>query len=152
MDPAKVALVQESFKKVAPIADQAADLFYDRVFELAPAARSMFPDDLREQKTKLMQMLGTAVTNLHQVDRIVSAIQDMGRRHVGYGVEAAHYDIVGQALLDTLAKGLGDDFTPAVRDAWAETYDLIAKTIRCRCGCVLTGTFAMGGVFRTFIC
>jgi hemoglobin-like flavoprotein len=117
-------------KKVAPIADQAADLFYDRVFELAPSARSMFPDDLREQKTKLMQMLGTAVTNLHQVDRIVSAIQDMGRRHVGYGVEAAHYDIVGQALLDTLAKGLGDDFTPAVKEAWAETYDLIATTMK----------------------
>jgi hemoglobin-like flavoprotein len=130
MEPAKVALVQESFRKVVPIADQAADLFYDRVFELAPAARPMFPDDLREQKKKLMQMLGTAVTNLHQVDTIVAAIQDMGRRHVDYGVEPAHYDVVGQALLDTLAKGLGDDFTPAVKDAWAETYDLIASTMK----------------------
>ena len=125
-----MALVQESFRKVVPIADLAADIFYDRVFELAPAARAMFPDDLREQKKMLMQMLGTAVTNLHQVDKVILAIQDMGRRHVGYGVELAHYDIVGQALLDTLAKGLGDDFTPAVKDAWAETYDLIATTMK----------------------
>ena len=130
MEPAKVALVQESFRKVVPIADLAADIFYDRVFELAPAARAMFPDDLREQKKMLMQMLGTAVTNLHQVDKVILAIQDMGRRHVGYGVELAHYDIVGQGLLDTLAKGLGDDFTPAVKDAWAETYDLIATTMK----------------------
>jgi hemoglobin-like flavoprotein len=130
LDPAKVALVQESFKKVAPIADTAADLFYERVFELAPSVRSMFPDDLRDQKKKLMQMLGTAVTNLHQVDRIVSAIQEMGRRHVGYGVQDAHYSVVGQALLDTLAKGLGDDFTTEVRAAWSETFDLIATTMK----------------------
>ena len=130
MDSAKIALVQNSFKKVVPIAGVAADIFYDRVFELAPSVRQMFPDDLRDQKKKLMQMLGTAVTNLHQVDRIAAAIQDMGRRHVGYGVEPAHYDIIGQALLDTLARGLGDDFTPEVRQAWAETYDLIATTMK----------------------
>ncbi len=130
MDSAKIALVQDSFKKVVPIAGVAADIFYDRVFELAPSVRPMFPDDLRDQKKKLMQMLGTAVTNLHQVDRIAAAIQEMGRRHVGYGVEPAHYDIVGQALLDTLAKGLGDDFTPEVRQAWAETYALIASTMK----------------------
>ena len=130
MDSAKIALVQNSFKKVVPIAGVAADIFYDRVFELAPSVRPMFPDDLRDQKKKLMQMLGTAVTNLHQVDRIAAAIQDMGRRHVGYGVEPAHYDIIGQALLDTLARGLGDDFTPEVRQAWAETYDLIATTMK----------------------
>ena len=130
MDSAKIALVQDSFKKVVPIAGVAADIFYDRVFELAPSVRPMFPDDLRDQKKKLMQMLGTAVTNLHQVDRIAAAIQDMGRRHVGYGVEPAHYDIIGQALLDTLARGLGDDFTPEVRQAWAETYDLIATTMK----------------------
>jgi hemoglobin-like flavoprotein len=130
VDSAKIALVQNSFKKVVPIAGVAADIFYDRVFELAPSVRPMFPDDLRDQKKKLMQMLGTAVTNLHQVDRIAAAIQDMGRRHVGYGVEPAHYDIIGQALLDTLAKGLGDDFTPEVRQAWAETYDLIATTMK----------------------
>jgi hemoglobin-like flavoprotein len=102
MEPAKVALVQESYKKVAPIAEVAADLFYTRVFELAPAARAMFPDDLSDQKKKLMPMLGTAVTNLHQVDKVVAAIQEMGRRHVGYGVKPEQYDIVGQALLDTL--------------------------------------------------
>jgi hemoglobin-like flavoprotein len=130
MTPEKVALVQESFRKVVPIADTAADLFYARLFELAPDVRPMFPEDMTEQKRKLMQMLGTAVTNLHQVDKIVGAVQDLGRRHVDYGVVPAHYDVVGQALLDTLAKGLGDDFTPEVKEAWTETYVLVATTMQ----------------------
>ena len=72
----------------------------------------MFPTDLTAQKGKLMTMIATAVTNLHQVDKIVPAVQDLGRRHVGYGVTAAHYKPVGEALIWTLEKGLGDGFTP----------------------------------------
>ena len=130
MDAVKVALVQDSFAKVRPIADTAADLFYERLFHLAPEVRPLFPEDMREQKKKLMQMIGTAVTNLHQMDRIVAAVQEMGRRHTGYGVQPVHYELVGRALLDTLAKGLGDAFTPDVRDAWADTYALIAATMQ----------------------
>jgi hemoglobin-like flavoprotein len=83
--------VQESFKKVQPIAQQAADLFYNRLFEIAPQARPLFPADLKEQKRKLMAMLATVVTNLHQVDRIAPAVQDLRRRHAGYGMTAEHY-------------------------------------------------------------
>ena len=114
MTPEQVGLVQESFKKVQPIAAQAADLFYGRLFEIAPQVRPLFPADLKEQKRKLMAMLGTAVTNLHQVDKIVPAVQDLGRRHAGYGVTAEHYKPVGEALIWTLGQGLGDAFTPAV--------------------------------------
>ncbi|MEL6336929.1 MAG: globin family protein [Pseudomonadota bacterium] len=130
MTPEKVALVQESFKKVAPIADTAADIFYDKLFLMAPDTRALFPEDMTDQKKKLMQMLATAVTNLHQTEMIIGAVEDLGRRHVGYRVEDSHYDAVGAALLDTLATGLGDDFTPEVKDAWAETYGLVAGVMK----------------------
>ena len=122
MTPQQVALVQTSFKKVVPIAATAADLFYNRLFEIAPDTRALFPKDLTEQKGKLMSMLGTAVTNLHKLDTILPAVKDLGQRHKGYGVTAAHYAPVGAALLWTLEKGLGPDFTPEVKMAWTETY------------------------------
>lgn len=122
MTPEQVKLVQESFKKVLPIAPQAADLFYGRLFEIAPNVKPLFPNDLSEQKKKLMMMIATAVNNLHQVETIVPAVQDLGRRHVGYGVTADHYKPVGEALIWTLEKGLGDAFTPDVKAAWVETY------------------------------
>lgn len=126
MTPDQVKLVQDSFKKVVPIAGTAADLFYDRLFVIAPQVRSLFPDDLTEQKKKLMQMLATAVTNLHQVEKIVPAVEDLGRRHVAYGVTADHYKPVGEALLWTLERGLGADFTPEVKEAWTQTYLTVA--------------------------
>lgn len=122
MTPEQVKLVQESFKKVAPIAPQAADLFYGRLFEIAPEVRPLFPADLTEQKKKLMGMIATAVNSLHQVEKIVPAVQELGRRHVNYGVTKAHYKPVGEALIWTLEKGLGDAFTPEVKTAWLETY------------------------------
>src|SRR6185369_10393037 len=126
MTPHQITLVQTSFKKVVPIAATAADLFYNRLFEIAPETRAMFPKDLAEQKGKLMSMLGTAVTNLHKLDTILSAVKDLGQRHKGYGVTAAHYAPVGAALLWTLEKGLGPDFTPEVKAAWTETYTALA--------------------------
>jgi hemoglobin-like flavoprotein len=92
-------MVQDSFKKVVPIADTAADLFYDRLFTIAPEVRPLFPDDLKEQKKKLIAMLATAVTNLHQVNTIIPAVEGLGKRHVAYGVTAKHYEPVGAALL-----------------------------------------------------
>ncbi len=126
MTPEKIELVQTSFKKVVPIAGTAADLFYDRLFEIAPEVRSMFPQDLKEQKAKLMGMLGTAVTNLHQLETILPAVKALGERHKSYGVTAAHYAPVGAALLWTLEKGLGADFTPEVKAAWTDTYTALA--------------------------
>lgn len=130
MTPEQVKLVQQSFAKVAPIASTAADLFYDRLFSIAPHVRSLFPDDLTEQKKKLMQMLTVAVANLHQVEKIVPAVEDLGRRHAGYGVAATHYEPVGAALLWTLEQGLGADFTPPVKAAWTETYLTVAGAMQ----------------------
>lgn len=126
MTPEKIELVQSSFKKVVPIAGTAADLFYDRLFEIAPEVRRLFPQDMKDQKSKLMAMLGTAVANLHKLETILPAIKALGDRHKGYGVTSAHYAPVGAALLWTLEKGLGDDFTPEVKAAWTETYTALA--------------------------
>ena len=90
----------------------------------------LFPQDLSQQKKKLMQMLATAVTNLHQLQKIVPAVQALGLRHAGYGVTDKHYDIVGSALLWTLEQGLGLGFTPAVEEAWTQTYRTIAGVMR----------------------
>ncbi len=130
MTPEQVKLVQDSFKQVVPIADTAANLFYDRLFTIAPELRSLFPDDLTEQKKKLIQMLATAITNLHQAEKILPAVEDLGRRHVAYGVTAQHYAPVGAALLWTLEQGLGAAFTPPVKDAWTETYTLVAGVMQ----------------------
>jgi hemoglobin-like flavoprotein len=126
---AQIALVQNSFAVVAPIADDAAALFYRRLFEIDPTLKAMFKGDMAEQRRKLMQMLSAAVKGLNRIDRLIPVVEDLGRRHVNYGVEEHHYDTVGNALLWTLEKGLGAAFTPDVREAWATVYGLLASTM-----------------------
>ena len=123
-------LVQESFAAVMPIADDAAALFYRRLFELDPQLERMFKGDMTEQRRKLMQMLTAAVKGLDRLDQLVPVVEELGRRHVGYGVADAHYDTVGAALLWTLEKGLGNAFTPEVKDAWIAVYGLLAGTMK----------------------
>ncbi len=130
MTPAQVETVQTSWAKVTPIADQAAVLFYDRLFSLDPTLRGLFKPDLTEQRKVLMTMLGTAVGGLDKLDTIVPAVQALGRRHKGYGVTDAHYGTVAQALLWTLEQGLGKDFTPDVREAWTAAYGLLSGTMK----------------------
>jgi len=130
MQQEQVKLVQSSFEKVAPIADKAADIFYDRLFEIAPEVRPLFPADMSNQKEKLMKTLAVAVQNLHQVDTILPVVKDLGARHVGYGVKDEHYDSVGAALLYTLEAGLGEDWTPELSDAWTETYLTLAGVMK----------------------
>lgn len=130
MTPEQIDLVQTSWAKVAPIADQAADIFYDRLFEIAPEARPLFSEDMTKQKRALMGMLATAVNGLKQIERILPAVQALGERHVGYGTKDEHYDIVGSALLYTLGKGLGDGFTADVEAAWTGAYTTLATVMK----------------------
>jgi hemoglobin-like flavoprotein len=130
MTPQDKELVQASFAKVAPIAPTAADLFYKRLFELDPKLQSLFKGDMTEQGRKLMSMISYVVTNLHRIEELVPAIKDLARRHVGYGVKDKDYDTVGAALLWTLEKGLGPDFTPETRAAWTITYGALAGIMR----------------------
>ena len=129
MTPNQIKLVQSSFAQVAPIAATAADLFYGRLFEVAPQVRSLFPEDLSDQKKKLLAILGTAVAGLNNLDTLTPAVRSLGRRHAGYGVKTQHYASVGSALLWTLEKGLGAAFTPEVKDAWATAYIVLSTTM-----------------------
>jgi len=120
-------LVQSSWEKVVPIADQAAELFYGKLFEIAPEVKPLFAEsDMSEQGKKLMQMITVAVKGLDNLGELVPAVQKLGERHNTYGVKAEHYDFVGSALLDTLEKGLGDAFTPETKEAWTITYTTLA--------------------------
>jgi hemoglobin-like flavoprotein len=130
MDKIRIRLVQDSFKTVAPIAEEAAAMFYARLFELDPQLRKLFKSDSREQGRKLMTMIGMAVRGLDDLPGLVPVVQNLGRRHVGYGVMPAHFETVGTALMWTLKKGLGPAFTPDVESAWAETYTLLANTMK----------------------
>jgi hemoglobin-like flavoprotein len=125
-----IALVRTSFARVAPIQDAAADLFYDRLFVIAPKLRELFPDDLTQQKKKLMQMIATAVGGLNDLDKLLPAVKSLGARHAGYGVTMEDYAVVGQALLWTLEQGLAAEFKPEVRSAWASVYVVIATTMQ----------------------
>jgi hemoglobin-like flavoprotein len=130
MNPRQKELVQSSFAKVAPIAQQAADLFYTRLFEIDPALRPMFPEDMKEQKIKLMQMLTAAVKGLDNLETLVPVVRQLGARHIGYGVKDDHYATVAAALLWTLERGLGDAFTPETKEAWVVVYGILAKTMQ----------------------
>jgi hemoglobin-like flavoprotein len=130
MTPEQKHLVQESFTLVAPIADAAGALFYDRLFQLDPSLRFLFRGDIQEQSKKLMQMLAVAVASLDNVERIVPALHSLGRRHVAYGVTAQHFDTVATALLSTLETGLGPHFTSEVRQAWIAVYALLVATMQ----------------------
>jgi hemoglobin-like flavoprotein len=126
MTPKQVALVQDSFAKVALTSEAAAMLFYDRLFEIAPQTRAMFPDDMIEQRRKLMAMLTGVVKSLGNLEQVLPAASALAKRHVSYGVKAEHYPVVGVALLWALEKGLGDGWTPEVADAWGAAYGTLS--------------------------
>jgi nitric oxide dioxygenase len=122
MTPQQVALVQESFAKVVPISETAAVLFYDRLFEIAPQVKAMFPADMTEQRKKLMATLAVVANGLGNLAPILPAASALAKRHVSYGAKPEHYPVVGAALLWTLEKGLGDAWTPEVAEAWTTAY------------------------------
>ncbi|CAF0697975.1 globin family protein [Candidatus Methylacidithermus pantelleriae] len=124
------ALVRQSWEWIEPNAQAAGELFYSVLFEMAPSVRPMFKTAISEQANKLMQAIGFVVKGMDRWDTVVPVLQDLGRRHVQYGVMPEHYDIVGEALLRTLEKGLGERFTPPVREAWTNAYQLVAGVMK----------------------
>ena len=130
MTPTQIQLVQDSFAKVAPIAETAADLFYGKLFELDPSVKPLFKGDIKEQGAKLMKTIGLAVNSLTNLPALVPIVETLGKKHVGYGVQDHHYATVGEALLWTLDKGLGDDFTEEVKEAWTLTYTTLADVMQ----------------------
>jgi hemoglobin-like flavoprotein len=130
MTPEQKNLVQSTFAAIAPIADTAAKLFYTKLFELDSDLKPLFRGDMDEQGRKLMTIIGTAVNGLDVLDEIVPVVEDLGKRHVDYGVKDKDYNTVGTALLWTLEQGLDNKFTPDVEEAWTVVYSLLADIMK----------------------
>lgn len=130
MTPEKVTMIQRSFLKVAPIADDAAKLFYGRLFEIAPDVEPLFKGNMDDQGKKLMKTLAVAVSSLKNLDGLVPVLQNLAVKHTEYGVKEEHYEPVGAALIWTLEKGLGEHFTEELKEAWIEVYTLVADTMK----------------------
>jgi len=130
MDTSTIQLVQNSWQKVAAIGPQAAALFYENLFATDPALKPLFTGDLHTQGKKLIDMIGIAVNKLTELDVLVPVLQNLGKRHSGYGVQDSHYDTVGAALLKTLGQGLGQDFTAEVKAAWINVYGVMAEVMK----------------------
>lgn len=131
MSPEAQAMVRDSWNDIGARAAVIAPEFYRRLFELDPAAERLFAGvDMAQQQDKVMEMLGALVASLDDASRFVGELAALGRRHATYGVRDADYEAVGAALLAALDSGLGDDFTPELRSAWAEAYRLMAAVMR----------------------
>ena len=131
MNDEQKRLVKESWRKVVPIADQAARQFYDRLFESDPTTRPLFQAaNVDEQRKKLIQALATVVQGLDYLEAIVPVVTDLGRRHARYGLTDSHYESVGAALLWTLEQGLGSAWTPEIKAAWSSAYSLVGGVMR----------------------
>jgi hemoglobin-like flavoprotein len=131
MTPEQTELIKQSWKDVVPIADTAARLFYDRLFEIDPSTAELFVGvDMEQQRNKLVGALSLVVDDVDELERLIPVLQDLGRRHTRYGVSDHHYDSVGTALLWTLEQGLGPAFTAETRSAWTIAYATVAGVMR----------------------
>lgn len=131
MTPAQKDLVQGTWALVVPIADTATAMFYERLFEIDPGSKELFQKtDLAEQRLKLLQVLSVAISGLDDLGRLMPIVEELGRRHAGYGVKDEHYDSVGAALLWTLQKGLGAAWNAETAAAWAEVYGVLSGVMR----------------------
>lgn len=135
MTPTQVALVQDTWRKVIPVRDLAADLFYGKLFSLDPSIRELFKGDMKEQGRNLNAMVSVAVSGLARPEKILAAVRQLGRRHVAYGVEERHYALVGTALLWALEKCLLEEFTPEVKAAWTGAYGFLAGAMQEAAAC-----------------
>jgi nitric oxide dioxygenase len=130
MTPEQIIIVQTTFGTVLPFADETADAFYHRLFQLDISLRPMFKHDIDLQRRKLISSLVLVIKNLQRPEVFLHKVQNLGRAHVGYGVQSHHYDLVGEALLYAIEQRLGRDFTPEVKAAWSEAYNLVANTMQ----------------------
>jgi hemoglobin-like flavoprotein len=130
MDAKQVALVQQSFEKAAALGEQVADIFYNELFAIDPDLRAMFKGDMREQKKKLLATLGLVVRALHTPEKIIGPAQNLAVKHLDYGVKPEHYALVGNALLRTLRKGLADQYTPELHQAWVAAFKTLASIMK----------------------
>lgn len=130
MNDGQINLIRQSFRQIAFNAEKFAERFYDNLFSIQPALQLLFPENLGEQKKKLMQMLGAAIKMLDQPEKLIPVLEDLGRRHALYGVRERHYETVGAALLKTLRETPGTDFNLETEAAWTKLYGVVSDTMK----------------------
>ena len=136
MSPQQKYLIRKSFAQLEDYGNIAALVFYRRLFELDPALRPLFKNNIEEQAAKLTEMLGALISRMEQTDLMESELRQMGQRHANYGVLPAHYETVGTALLAMLEETLRADFTKPVREAWTTLYGALAEAMQAGAGAV----------------
>lgn len=129
MNQNQIRLIKDSFSEVEPILDYAVKLFYQRLFELDPGLRARFKSDTTLQEGKFLEVLTIIVNKLDRLDDILPTVEELGVRHVDYGIQPEYYNTAGEALMWTLEQGLDHAFTPEVREAWATAYSILANTM-----------------------
>ncbi len=131
MDVKQIELVQKTFEKsVGPIAQEAGEIMYLRLFEMDPSLKPLFKGDIKRQGEMLFIAIELAIQNIDNPARMAEAVAELGKRHQGYGVQAGYFNIFGAALMWSLEQVIGPDFTPEVKVAWGEAYSLLAKAMR----------------------
>ncbi len=120
-----VELLQSSFALLAPKGEELVDRFYTRLFETAPAVRSLFPEDMAGQKKALLGALATVVSSLRAPEKLTKHLEELGQRHVGFGAAPEHYDVVGDVLLATLAELAGEAWNDELETAWTDAFGAI---------------------------
>ncbi|MBC7851665.1 MAG: hemin receptor [Chitinophagaceae bacterium] len=125
----QIVLMQQSWNRVLPIKNEVGIIFYRKLFEAAPQVRYLFKDDVSAQAGKLVTMLGYIVTKLNRMDELLPEVKKLGERHQQFGAEPAHYELVGQCLIATLEEGLGENWTPEIRDAWITAYNTLKNVM-----------------------
>lgn len=123
-------LIKFSFAKMQPISDAVSDLFYSRLFEIAPYTRPLFSDDIPEQGKKLIHGLSMVINSIDQLENVFPTLKKLGAAHKTYGVTNAHYDIFASALLWTFERALGSDFTDEVRNSWISLYVTVSEAMK----------------------
>jgi hemoglobin-like flavoprotein len=130
MQEAEIVMLEESFAEVAAVREQAAELFYERLFVHDPSLRAMFSNtDMKEQGRKLMAALSLVVMSLRKLDSVVPALEMLAVKHGGYGVRDEHYATVGKALIETLSLFFANRFTPEYRRVWTFAYETVASVM-----------------------
>ncbi|MEO0675916.1 MAG: globin domain-containing protein [Pseudomonadota bacterium] len=129
MTPDQARHVTFSLGRVFPYRAKLVSTFYEELFELAPGVRSLFPEDMTDQREKLLSTLNTVVTNLTELDKIIDAVRALGMRHVEYGATPAHYEVVGLALVTALKRATPGGLSKEEEHAWVTAYQLLSSTM-----------------------
>lgn len=126
----ELAALRRSFNQLESQGTIAALLFYQKLFQLDPSLKPMFHSSIELQGRKLMDALAQTVATLEHPDKLRPVLMAMGRRHVSYGVQNAHYETVAEALMQTLAESLGPHFTPEVKRAWESALTYVSTEMQ----------------------